>query len=264
MKKVQPAVKKDIVLFDFGHTITVQAIVQGLENMGYTVHSAVAGSWNIYQYINDASVFVLHLGGGVLTSEKKQEELVNIVKNLRARRRKIIIVGEITFHHDMVEFLPELSFYPWFDKPVNMDKFERVVNTFEEQKNIKEKILVVDDDPAFCKMIRSNLMDIFQVSVVTSGKQAITFLSQNQVDLVLLDYNMPEMPGPEVLKALRSHEETKRIPVAFLTGIDNKESISQVLALKPQGYILKSATKEALISKIDDVLRANPSQRETG
>jgi CheY-like chemotaxis protein len=103
-------------------------------------------------------------------------------------------------------------------------------------------------------------MEIFQVSVVTSGKQAITFLHQNKVDLVLLDYNMPEMPGPEVLKALRSNEETKKIPVAFLTGIDNKESISQVLALKPQGYILKSATKEALISKIDDVLRANPSQ----
>ena len=260
MKKVQPAVKKEIVLFDFGQTITVQAIVQSLENMGYTVHSAVAGSWNMYQYINDSSVFVLHLGEGVLFSERKQEELVNIIKNLRARRRKIIIVGEITFHHDVVEFLPELGYYPWFDKPVNMDKFEEVVNAFEEQKNVKEKILVVDDDPAFCKMIRSNLTGIFQVSVVTSGKQAITFLSQNKVDLVLLDYNMPEMPGPEVLKALRTNKETKNLPVAFLTGIDKKESISQVLALKPQGYILKSATKEALISKIDDVLRANPSQ----
>ena len=135
-----------------------------------------------------------------------------------------------------------------------------MVNAFEEQKNVKEKILVVDDDPAFCKMIRSNLTGIFQVSVVTSGKQAITFLSQNKVDLVLLDYNMPEMPGPEVLKALRANKETKSLPVAFLTGIDKKESISQVLALKPQGYILKSATKEALISKIDDILRANPSQ----
>ncbi|MBR1697831.1 MAG: hypothetical protein IJ712_06360, partial [Anaerovibrio sp.] len=87
MKKVQPAVKKEIVLFDFGQTITVQAIIQGLENMGYTVNSAVAGSWNMYQYINDASVFVLHLGEGVLFSERKQEELINVIKNLRAKRR---------------------------------------------------------------------------------------------------------------------------------------------------------------------------------
>ena len=43
MKKVQPAVKKEIVLFDFGQTITVQAIIQGLANMGYTVNSAGAG-----------------------------------------------------------------------------------------------------------------------------------------------------------------------------------------------------------------------------
>lgn len=259
-KQQKPAVKKDIVLIDFGQTITVQAIIQSLDNMGYTVHTAVAGSWNMYQYLNDDSVIVLHLGGSVLTNEKKQEELVNFVKNLRAKRRKIITVGEITFHHDVVEFLPELGAYPWFDKPVNMDKFERVVDAFEEQRKLKEKILVVDDDPAFCKMMRGHLSSLFQVNAVTSGAQALTFLNQNTVDLVLLDYNMPEMSGPEVLQRLRSNGATKGIPVAFLTGIDNRESIAQVLALKPQGYILKSATKEELIGKIDDILRAHYAQ----
>lgn len=252
--------QKEIIFIDFTQSITAQAIIQGLERLKYTVHTVNAGSWAMYQHINDTSLFILHLGGDVLDVPRKKEELENVVKGLRAKRRKIVVVGEVAFHHDVLQFIPEISSCPWFDKPVDMEKFEKLVLELEEQKAVKEKVLVVDDDPAFCKMMRGHLTALFQVSVVTSGKQAVTFLKQNKVDLVLLDYNMPVMSGPEVLQTLRSSEETKDIPVAFLTGIDSKESIAQVLALKPQGYILKSATKEDLIYKIDDILKANPSQ----
>ena len=69
-------------------------------------------------------------------------------------------------------------------------------------------------------------------------------------DLILLDYEMPVTPGPKVMEMLRSESTTKDIPVIFLTGKSDKESVVQVLNLKPEGYILKSVTQNELIEKI--------------
>lgn len=71
------------------------------------------------------------------------------------------------------------------------------------------------------------------------------------MDLILLDYEMPVTDGPQVLEMLRSDDETKSIPVIFLTGKDDKESVMSVLALKPEGYILKTSGKE----EIENTLR---------
>ena len=80
--------------------------------------------------------------------------------------------------------------------------------------------------------------------------QAITYLVQNAVDLILLDYEMPIVDGPQVLQMLRSEPMTAGIPVIFLTGIGTKESVARVMALKPQGYILKTTTRDELIEKL--------------
>ena len=74
--------------------------------------------------------------------------------------------------------------------------------------------------------------------IVTSGMQAISFLMKKSVDLVLLDYEMPVTTGPQVLRMLRSEPDTANLPIVFLTGISDEESVKQVIALKPEGYIL--------------------------
>ena len=65
---------------------------------------------------------------------------------------------------------------------------------------------------------------------------------------------MPQMDGPEVLKALRENPATAGIPVMFLTGIGTKESVARVMALKPRGYVLKSTPREELLASIKGVL----------
>ena len=72
------------------------------------------------------------------------------------------------------------------------------------------------------------------------------------MDLVLLDYEMPVMNGPDVLKEIREMPAIKDIPVIFLTAKDDKESVMSVIRLKPAKYLLKSMPKEKLISSIDD------------
>ena len=117
----------------------------------------------------------------------------------------------------------------------------------EKRAEDKKKILIVDDDPSYAGMVRTWIKDIYKTTVVTAGMQAITFLLKNHVDLILLDYEMPVVDGPQVLQMLRSEPATADIPVVFLTGVSTKEEIMRVLALKPDGYILKTTPRDDIL-----------------
>ena len=98
--------------------------------------------------------------------------------------------------------------------------------------------------------------------MASSGKIALSFLAQNPVDLVLLDYEMPVMSGPDVLKDIRNTQSIKDLPVIFLTAKDDKESVMKVVALKPEKYLLKSMPKEKLIAAIDDFFIAYANRKK--
>ena len=101
-------------------------------------------------------------------------------------------------------------------------------------------------------LIREWLKDSYKVSMANSGLQAIKWLGINKVDLILLDHEMPITTGPQVLEMLRSEPETKGIPVIFLTGKGDKESVMQVVALKPEGYFLKTVKRDELLEKLKE------------
>ena len=93
--------------------------------------------------------------------------------------------------------------------------------------------------------------------MANSGLQAIKWLGKNKADLILLDYEMPVTSGPQVLEMLRSDDDTKDIPVMFLTGKGDKESVMAVLELKPNGYFLKTIGKDELIEKLNEFFILN-------
>ncbi len=142
-----------------------------------------------------------------------------------------------------------------FKRPVDNDEFVSYVKSFLEKISsgeMKKSILVVDDDASFLGLVREWLKDDYKVSMVSSGLQAIKFLGNNKVDLILLDHEMPVTTGPQVLEMLRSDPETSSIPVMFLTGKGDKESVMQVLSLKPEGYFLKNIKREELLQKLKE------------
>lgn len=124
--------------------------------------------------------------------------------------------------------------------------------SFEEEE--QKQILVIDDDPMMLRLIKAELKDRYNVATAVNGKVGLKFLERKSADLILLDYEMPEEDGPAVLRKLRENENTKNIPVVFLTGINEKEKIQKVLAMKPQGYLLKPIECEQLVSVINQVL----------
>ena len=122
------------------------------------------------------------------------------------------------------------------------------------------RILIVDDDPFYAKVVREWLRERYRVFAVTSGQQALTFLSKKQVDLLLLDYQMPEMDGQRVLERLRENPATSALTVVFLTGADVAvsddawEPSEEMKALRPAGCLSKSIGREELLRRVAEFL----------
>lgn len=87
------------------------------------------------------------------------------------------------------------------------------------------------------------------------------YIADNTPDLILLDYEMPVTSGPQVLEMIRSETKVDSIPVIFLTGKGDRESVLKVLALKPDGYLLKSTPREQLIDTIDNFFEKQKYQK---
>ena len=102
--------------------------------------------------------------------------------------------------------------------------------------------------------IKSILQNHYSVAVAPSGVHAFISIGKRTPDLILLDYEMPEMNGKEVLEKLQAEEEYADIPVIFLTSVDNKEIVLELLSLKPAGYILKPADSAMLLDRIENII----------
>lgn len=118
----------------------------------------------------------------------------------------------------------------------------------------KRHILAVDDSGILLRSVKSILGKQYEVTLATSGKMAIQQAKKTHPDLILLDYEMPNMDGRETLEQIREDEELKEIPVIFLTGVADKEHISAVLKLNPAGYLLKPIERQRLLDVIEKVL----------
>lgn len=115
-------------------------------------------------------------------------------------------------------------------------------------------ILVVDDNAMVLRNIKRILERDYSVAVAPPGVHPFISIGKKKPDLILLDYEMPEMNGKEVLKKLQADEEYADIPVIFLTSMDNREILMELLALKPAGYILKPADSQMLLERIEDII----------
>lgn len=117
-------------------------------------------------------------------------------------------------------------------------------------KGPKKKILVVDDTALMLRTVKQILDSEYEVLLANSGDKAFKVLKENEVDLIFLDYEMPNMNGLQVFEKLISDDKTKDIPVIFLTSVDEKKRIFEVLKNKPKGYLLKPPAKEKILGAV--------------
>ena len=113
-----------------------------------------------------------------------------------------------------------------------------------------EKILLVDDNNVSLSLAKNMLGDKYEIYAVISGEQALKFLEKKDVDLILLDINMPDMSGFETLKLIREMPEHINIPIIFLTSDADPETERKCFEMGAFDYIVKPFQKITLCSRV--------------
>ena len=139
---------------------------------------------------------------------------------------------------------------PFDVKDLTADLLAVIKNTEELKKG--RHILLVDDDVTFLRLMQEWFSMKYRITAVKSGMQAITYIAAHTPDLILLDYDMPITTGSQIMEMIRSEPNSAQIPIIFLTGKSDKKSVMDVMRLKPQGYLLKSMSKEDIIAAVDN------------
>ncbi|MBF0135460.1 MAG: response regulator [Magnetococcales bacterium] len=115
------------------------------------------------------------------------------------------------------------------------------------KQNNPQRILIVDDVPANVKLLAGFLHGSYSLFLATDGASALEIAGMEHPDLILLDIMMPGMDGYKVCQALKSHGNTKDIPVIFTSAMNDEEDISRGLALGAADYIVKPIRKNILL-----------------
>lgn len=124
----------------------------------------------------------------------------------------------------------------------------------KSESDNKKHILIVDDDRSFLKMLKSALEENYHITTMANGILVEKFLDTKEVDMILLDHEMPIETGAQVFKKLKDHPKGKHIPVCFLTGVAERSQIEEIMMLKPHGYLLKPIDMDLLKATISNLI----------
>lgn len=117
------------------------------------------------------------------------------------------------------------------------------------------EILVVDDAPENVMLLSLILKDLGTVSSALSGREAIDKALENPPDLILLDIQMPELDGYDVIKALKNDPRTENVPVIFVTGLSDDGDEEKGLKLGAIDYITKPYKPTVVTARVRNHLR---------
>lgn len=122
----------------------------------------------------------------------------------------------------------------------------------------KARILLVDDD-RFYRESLGIMLDSSELALAgcAGGREAVEYLGKNKVDLVLLDYQMPELDGIQTLKQIKAMPQHQSLPVIMLTGHHSRQIVRDSIASGATDFIVKPGNRLLLLSKIFETLGMN-------
>lgn len=115
----------------------------------------------------------------------------------------------------------------------------------------RKKVLLIDDSAMTLKMIKAWISGSYDVETADGAASAAELLKTLKPDLILLDYEMPVCSGPEYYKQLKADAATASIPVIFMTGAADPESLAVITGLEPEGRLFKNMAPGEVVAGID-------------
>jgi two-component system chemotaxis response regulator CheY len=117
------------------------------------------------------------------------------------------------------------------------------------------KVLAVDDSATMRRIIKNQLKQsgVEDVDEAENGREALNLLSRGNYDLLITDWNMPEMTGLDLVMEVRKTDQCKQIPILMITTVSAKEDIVNALKAGVNNYVVKpfdAATLQAKVSQL--------------
>lgn len=242
---------QNIMIISEVQSYLIVSLRERFEQADYKVVTVKADIDMISKNDEPVSIIILY------TDEKlgEQQQALNFIKDKAAEEDiPIFAIGDPEELQGVEKMIPKHLIRQEFLRPVNVTEAADSIINYEKKygKQNKKKILVVDDSGAMLRNVKGWLEEQYQVILANSGAMAIKYLAMNRPDLVLLDYEMPIVDGKQVLEMIRSEHEFMDIPVIFLTSKGDKESVMKVMALKPEGYLLKTMEPAQIVQAVND------------
>ena len=120
----------------------------------------------------------------------------------------------------------------------------------------EQSIITVDDSSTMRRIIKNTLQKLGFETILEAGNgvEALDVMSKNKVDMIVTDWNMPEMDGLTFVKAVRAKDEYKDLPILMITTEAAKEDILTALRSGVNNYVVKPFTPETLQEKVFKLL----------
>lgn len=245
-----------ITIIAKGTAFMTDAISKNFQKAGFDTLVIEPDISAIETHAANTDIYVLFAGSYVFD---ETDVLVYIKDTCGESEKSLCVIGYPEEIGEIRKNIPEHIISGSVERPFDMKdlvaEIKKLSNLDEERKKRKH-ILLVDDDVTFLKMMQDWLSGTYTVTIARSGMQAITYIANHTPDLILLDYDMPITSGPQVMEMIRSEPNSTDIPIIFLTGKSDRESVMKVMQLKPQGYLLKNMNRTELLKSVGDFFEA--------
>lgn len=123
----------------------------------------------------------------------------------------------------------------------------------------RKSIVAVDDSGLILRRLEKLLGEEYEYQAFSKGIRALKYLKTTCPDLIILDIEMPELDGYEMLKMIREKDELKNVPVLFLTSNNKKENVLKAIESGANDYTVKPIEEEIFMEKVHKLLKEDSS-----
>ncbi len=241
----------NILFISSGQNFMTQSLIRQIESKEYIVTSIPLALNDINEVTIEVAACIVYIDDKVM---KSAQELVFLKDKALEKDMPVILIGDPEELANVTNTMGKSHITKAYTRPINIPEVVADLDAYVKVNGYqnKKKILVVDDSGPMLRNVKGWLEDKYHVVLANSAAMAIKYLSLNRPDLVLLDYEMPVVDGKQTLEMIRSESEFSDLPVIFLTSKGDKESVLEVMALKPEGYLLKTLSPDEIRKAIDD------------
>ena len=122
--------------------------------------------------------------------------------------------------------------------------------------DVKMRILIVEDDPALIELLKYNIeAEGFETTIVDDGDNAMAAIEDEQPDLIVLDWMLPNTSGIEICRQIRQNQSSKELPVIMLTARNEEADRIRGLKTGADDYVVKPFSPKELLARIDALMR---------